>query len=363
MEIRIEKSTRLTEKIYDYFRQGRADWDRQNVRFSDVSAKCMRKIWYEFHEPDKKQPLPDKTLVRFALGNQTHDIVQHRLITIGALTDTEASMTNKETGARGRCDGRLKLSELVIGGTGKSIFEFKTANLYKFKEMKETGLPASEYVDQAMLYMGEMGDQEADIAALDLNDGELIGWVVYFDQCRYDELIENQKRMARLKTTTRIPARPFLRDSIPCSYCRMSNHCWKDVPAVVEPQLSVLKEGEKPSQELLDSAVKVMNSAPDKAKKLKKEIEDAQEILWRFFKATGETQVANIMRIPSQTRSVDINKLFTRVSLENIKPWLTIKLSLKELEDAVKHGVLDGGIAQSCITVENGEKIKVVEGE
>lgn len=363
MEIKIEKSTRLTDKIYDYFRQGRNDWDRQNVRFSDVSAKCMRKIWYEFHEPDKKQALPDKTLVRFALGSQTHDIIQHRLITIGALTDTEASMTNKETGARGRCDGRLKLSELVIGGTGKSIFEFKTANLYKFKEMKETGLPAEEYVDQAMLYMGEMGDKEADIVALDLNDGEIQGWVVQFSQERYDELIEDQKRIKRLQTTSRIPARPFLRDSIPCSYCRWSNYCWKDIPAVVEPTLSLAQEGEKPSQELLDSAVNAYLKNKDKIKKLTDEVKDAEAIIWRFFKASGEAQIANIMRVPSQTRSIDMEALLSKTTIEALRPWLSIKLTLKNLEDVVKKGVLDGGEAQKCIVTEDGEKIKVVESE
>jgi hypothetical protein len=234
------------------------------------------------------------------------------------LRSPEKEVEDHETGARGKLDNTVYRStvkpaietflkdleetpalvkELRLDAQIDPGLEIKSVNQFQYQEMAQSGQVLQSYYDQVQTYLAytnipffilliknrnSMGAERGQMPFLE--------FIVLPDKERQTELKTGLSITKKILDEKVLPPRPFLRESTQCQFCRFKHICW---PKEKEPLLQKIEEkvGVAPEKEILESAVRLYNKANRQIGELKKEQDQAKEVLLAFFKATGQPEV------------------------------------------------------------------------
>jgi hypothetical protein len=185
-------------------------------------------------------------------------------------------------------------------------------------------------------------------------------WRLEYDSVLVDQVKEWFEKIDKDIKEKIYPERPFVRDSISCSYCRFKEWCWKDMPApetpVLEPDANIIP----PSQEIVESMARVLVEGKAKASELEKELETAENVLKQYFKATGNRAI-DVGGIPVTYEIYDKATIDEEYLLKYAKDrWSAFaKPQITLLRKAVDDGIISGTMFEKAMTYEQKDRIKV----
>ena len=358
-------SLRLIPHLEDLYRKDYQKFQRKGLRMSDVNSVCERRIWFEFHNPEKSQEIEPRKVIRFSHGNQIHDLDRQKLQIAGLVMNVEKELYDSRLKLSGHCDGRIPIwkFETVEDGREKTpILEIKTANLYKFQEMERSGLDQG-YYDQVQLYMDTAKCGEALVLVHNMDTGHLLEFTVLVDSVRIKQIKKWFRAFGKTLKNSEPSARPHPRDSWQCGYCDYKKHCWIGVPE--EPTSPEFKaDGSAvPDTEMLESAAKTFLSLKRAEKASKKELEVCRAVIEQYFAASGEKEIAigddKIVRATKKSTVYDLDIL--NLDLEMLRAVSKAQSAL--IQKAVKDGLIDATKFELSKKIEFGEEIKAEFGK
>lgn len=377
MEQKIQKSNILLPLLEASYRKEYTEWPRRNLRCSDAGAgadagdKCEREIYYDFKFPDMKTSLTTGSLVLFDDGRIHEGDIRRRLSLV--LRSPEKEVFDPETGAKGKLDNTVYFNKIQDGlkeavgekffnlltndhdGALDPVLELKSVNEFQFKEMGEGGYILQHYYDQVQYYLLLTGRAWALILIKNRNNfGIEKGSIPYLEFMIFPDA-ERQKEIRKglmiVKETVEqsvLPPRPFKRGSSKCSYCRFKKACWGDeAPAfAMKPDETI----EKPSQEMLESAVRVYKTTSEKLKELEATKDEAGAVIKRFFKATAEKELI-VDKIKASCSQSTRSYIDAELLKEKIGAELYIKVSMpnaKLLDKAIEDREIDARLVEEA---------------
>lgn len=375
MEQKIARSNILIPFLEESYRAEHTEYARRNLRFSDAGAgavegeNCERQIYYDMKIHDKKSKITSGSLVMFDDGHLHEQDIRRRLRLI--LKSPEKEAYDPETGAKGKLDNTIdyrKVPELDL--KEDPVLEIKTANEFSFQHMAATGQISQRYYDQIQYYLFETKKLMAVLLIKNRNStgpgkGQLsyLEYTVMSDPERQKEIRISLLAVKESVEANVLPARPFPIESTNCSYCRFKYTCWEGIIDKDKAPEPLKEEIPEPSQEMLESAVKVYNRCNLVEKELKKDKEDARKVIEAYFKSKGETEllVGNIKSTYSPVAKTVLDVEFLTEKLSAAQFAMISKPQVKLLEYAVSAREIDAKILEDAKKIEYGRQLRVNE--
>lgn len=372
VEQKVIRSNVLLPFIEASYRDEYTEYSRKNLRCSDAGAaadegdKCEREIYYDFTISDKKSLLTSGSLALFDDGRLHEADIRRRLRLV--LRSPERELSDPETGARGKIDNMVDARKFTLpvevyseGGhfnppEGDPVLEIKSVNEFAFQEMARAGKINQSYYDQIQYYLLLSGAAWAIVLIKNRNSsGDEKGSLPYLEYIVMPDPDRQSQIRAGLKTILDcvkdkiLPARPFLRSSTKCSYCRYKYTCW---PVEERAIVAVEKElaGEAPDKEMLEAAMKVYNATAKVIDEAENVRAQAKAIIERYFKATGaeDLLVDNIKALYSKVdrSAFDKLKLISEIGLEK---YASVSEPVRKLlEKAVADRLIDAKVIEDA---------------
>jgi CRISPR/Cas system-associated exonuclease Cas4 (RecB family) len=372
----------LLESIYSSYRSEsrhrdngtiveKGDLKQKNLWVTD-GKRCPREVWYKFHRPEKARPYTVKGLILFADGKLVHKDLQLRLEMIRKADHPGGYLRDPELDVSGYYDDLIILGH-ENGWTLCDILEIKT----KFPSDMEPDQDDYDQ-DQYYLWMANFSDwlREHRIkiigGRLAYKDRSLMSddvyrcWRIERDDDRIAEIRNYFRKLKKVVEGRKTPLRPFERDSTDCTYCKMSEFCWKGIPRPTAPIFKPDETAEKPEQELVDSAAGNYLRLKDEERAVKEALDRARDIIMRYLRATGLSSIPvngqEIIR--EQARRTELNDEYLLETLGD--KWLLIASpNMKRIQAAIKDGQIDAGILEQAkiVSFEERLRIKKMKGE
>lgn len=307
MTQKIIKSNILLPLLGDSYRQEYTEYVRRNLRCSDAGIacnegeNCERSVYYDMTENSQKSLLSTGSLVLFDDGRIHEQDIRRRLRLV--LRSPEREVTDEEIGVRGKIDNTIYsgsirefLPDEVKNMDGDPILEIKSVNHFMFQEIENSGELPQKFYDQINYYLfltrikwaicliknrNSLGSEKGQIPFLE--------FIVLADIERQSELRSGMKTTKEALDKRILPPRPFLRESTQCQFCRYKHVCWpkKEEKAIIP----MAPEGVAPTQELLESALKVYILTGKQLNEIKTQQEEAKNVILAYFKATGKEEL------------------------------------------------------------------------
>jgi CRISPR/Cas system-associated exonuclease Cas4 (RecB family) len=394
-EQKVIKSNILLPILADSYRAEYTEWERRNLRFSDAGCaakhgeKCERAIYYDIYQADQKSLLTTGSLALFDDGRIHEQDIRRRLRTI--LRSPEREVTDPETGARGKIDntiyyGSIKpdIEELQYQlGKGGSVVEFipgveaskdpgleiKSVNEFQFQEMARSGVILQHYYDQiqSYLWITQLPFFICLIKNRNSNGPEkgvlpFLEFIVLPDTDRQKEIRTGFRVVKEALDQNILPPRPFLRESSQCQFCRYKHVCWpkeeEQKPPIPDATVSA------PDKEMLESAIRTYSATGKQISELKKQQDEAKEVIVRYFQATGKTEllVDHFNATYSQRTSKSWDIQYLRENLTYIQQLLISDPSEEKLKQAIADRKIDAIVLEEAIkTTPSGNTLRVTE--
>jgi len=132
----------LARTIFDRLNQDKRPF---TLRMSNIGSKCLRKLWLEKRNPDKREKLTAAMKLKFLYG----DLIESLLLFLIELTD------HKTTGEQGELEiaGIKGHRDAVVDG---HLLDIKSASPYSFENFKQGLSPETDkfgYITQLMSYL------------------------------------------------------------------------------------------------------------------------------------------------------------------------------------------------------------------
>lgn len=394
MEQQVIKSNVLLPFIEDSYRKEYAEYSRQNLRCSDAGAaadqgdKCERQIYYDMKMWDKKSLLSTESLVMFDDGRLHEGDIRRRLVQI--LRSPEREVMDKETGAKGKIDNMVSMRFLQSNSDAngtllqllKSVFptgaiiedpvlEIKSVNEYSFQDMAATQTIKQSYYDQVQYYLYLLDKKWAIIVIKNRNSSgpekgalPFLEFIILADKARQAQIVAGLLSTKECIEKEILPPRPFLRESTQCVFCRYKHICW---PPKAEPPTPILQQEkiEVPSQEILESAIRLYHTIDKEILEKANQLEEAKSVILRFFKATKKEEIiiGNIKASYSTyfRKYLDPEVLVARLTKTNL--LLISDLSAKKLNQAIADRKIDAGIIEEAqkFSTRSTETLRITE--
>lgn len=213
-------STRLSEK-----QSGDA------LRMSSLGEKCERKLWYRQWMPEKAEPLPGPTRLKFAIG----DLIEEVTLSLAEQAGHDVKGRQDTLALHGVPGHR----DAIIDGV---LVDVKSANSRGMDKFKNHALDADDpfgYLDQLDAYLAASPDTtvkgEAAFLAVDKELGHMVLDRYPKRAKPWKEIIE---RLRAMMASPEPPKRGYMPKPegksgnmvIPmqCSYCQFKLECYKD---------------------------------------------------------------------------------------------------------------------------------------
>ncbi len=356
-------------------KSGQRDHKKRDYFYMSDVGQCDRAVFYNFTCPDKKRPITAKTLMMFAAGNLLHDDLQDRARRRGMVEsarDLEYGLEDWAHKATGRLDLIVPVYRFIETEKGVAVTEIKTKNPYNFGEEE----PSQDEVDQVLWYIDRLKDHESKSLKQTpvLNYGfilyadramisdplPLCGWRVDFDAERVAIIKARFDALDKAIAAGNVPQRPYVRDSIKCSYCRYREHCWEGVPLAEPPALAPDESVEMPEMELVSSMAESYVRLKAEAKRIDGEIKAAHGTLLRYFKATGtDTLPVNGQQIvKGSTPRTELDADYLRRMLGEAYA-LIASPSSDLIKARIKEGLVDPEIYERAKRVEFSDQLRI----
>lgn len=376
MNQKVIRSSILLPFIEDSYRAEYTEWNRKNLRCSDAGVscdegeKCERSIYYDMKFPDKKSLLTSGSLVLFDDGRLHESDIRRRLRLV--LRSPERELTDDEVGARGKIDNMVYLNAIksqVVANEAlleiikkhdlneDPVLELKSVNEFKFQQMAKEGKISQSYYDQVQYYLFLLIKRWAIILIKNRNSNgpkeeslPFLEFIILADSARQAQIRAGLFTTKECFEKEILPPRPFLRESTQCSFCRFKHICWPPI----EEKKSVLDLGkekiEKPSQEILDGAMRLYNQIDKEIAEKEGQKEEARKVIERYFKATKEKEllVDNIKASYSIMRKTYLDKNYLLEKLGPSKYAMVSSPTRKLIEQAISDRKIDAAILEEC---------------
>lgn len=219
---------KILPHITDAYR-GKDEGFRSHLGASLIGGVCDRKLWYGFRWASK--PNFDGRILRlFNRGHLEEGRFIAMLLTIGVQfwqQDTNGNQFRvSDAGGHfgGSTDG-VALGIPDLEPTMPCLTEFKTHNDSSFKKLKKEGVQATkfEHYVQMQIYMKKLGLTVALYLAVNKNDDEVYGELVYLDNIIADRFINRGITLVFLdQAPAKINTSPGWFD---CKFCDHRNVC------------------------------------------------------------------------------------------------------------------------------------------
>jgi CRISPR/Cas system-associated exonuclease Cas4 (RecB family) len=357
----------LDKYVDDWKRQHSSDKKSRPYFYVSDAGKCARQLVYQFLNPEQKHDMKASTIAMFTMGNLFHEEIQNKLLQIGATTAKDI-----EFGTMGgfNFEVRGRLDVMLIEDGKYVVTDIKSKNSFAFNTE-----PGIEEVLQLLIYIYQSkqdkyfqkkGMKIADYGYLlyadrgGLGDTPITMWRIEYDEGLLAQVVEWFEKIDKSIREKIYPERPFVRDSISCSYCRLKEWCWKDMPApetpVLEPDASI----EPPTQEIVESMARALVEGKARVSEIEKEIETAENVLKQYFKATGNKAV-DVGGIPVTYEIYDKATIDEEYLLKYAKDrWISFaKPQITLLRKAVDDGIISGTMFEKALAHESKDRIKV----
>lgn len=336
---------------------------------SDV-GRCPRSIYYQFHNAEKKRDMQASTIMMFTFGDLFHDEAQRVFRALGFTTSKDIEFgTWSKVGfmKRGRLD--VLIDETWITPAMKVVTEIKS------KSSIDADEPPDAEVDQLMSYMADCRTdpyftsrkipirEYGYLFYMDRSGFSGTGikaWRIYYSQDRVRTILREFRSLHAAIKRKSLPLRPYVRDSVPCSYCRFQDFCWEDVPRPVPPELEADAAITVPAMEIVESQGAAYLRLKSEIKKNEADLELAEKVLTQYFKSTG-TKTLDVGGIPINFEVYNDAHLNVPFLLEKLKSkWHLIAVPrVGLLRDAVKAGILDGETFERAFEYEVKTRLKI----
>lgn len=341
---------------------------REYFYVSDV-GRCPRQIFYQFKSADQKRDITVGTIMAFRFGSIFHDELQQRLRRLGYTTsrDVEFGTFHKvKFISRGRLDILIREED-----GSQTIGEIKSKNPFGF----DTD-PDPEEMDQLLSYVedcmnnpyfktrGQVVNPWGYLIYVDrsgIGKPSIKAWKVFHSKERIEFIESFFVAVDQALKEGIVPERPFVRDSVSCTYCRFQDFCWAGVPVPEIPKHEKDESVLPPSMEIVESAAGSFISLDAQIKLLGKEKDIAERVLTAYFKGTGadsipvgENKVVFIVGTKTILNEEILWERFRDVYNAFSKPQIGL------LRAAVEAGLVDGTTFELAKSVAKTETVKVI---
>lgn len=208
---------------------------------SSLGRECDRELWYSFHI---NKPIDNPRVHRIMdYGHFSESYIVSMLRHAGYII-YEHDDDGKQFGfvdgvVAGNSDGVIILDDIPY------LFEAKSANDKRFKEMENLGVEKSNYVYyiQMQIYMHYLDLENALYFAINKNDGS-----IYMEIVKYSKMIAinavNRGKEVISKEEDEVERKYKSKAFFKCKYCSYRQECWgKESPDAPEEVLSTFKLG------------------------------------------------------------------------------------------------------------------------
>lgn len=204
------------------------------LRMSNVGEKCVRKLWYREHSPEKAEPIPGFTRLKFITGDIKEELVLSLAEQAGHTVEARQEEVTFE-GVKGHVDA-------IIDGT---LIDVKSANSRSMEKFRKHNLERDDpfgYLDQIGLYAealrGDRRIKDPDRVAFIAADKELGHLVVDSYDIKRRDWKGMISRVKEALSSREPPARYYSDEPdgasgnrglcVQCRYCEYKNTCWQD---------------------------------------------------------------------------------------------------------------------------------------
>ena len=357
------------------------EWKREHSRdkvarshfYVTDADKCPRRIYYDFHHAEQKRDLTIGTILMFRFGDLFHgelEMVLGRLrYTVNrnveyGLVEREGLPFEKSGRVDVLIDERESEFELLV------VLDIKSKNSYAFDSE-----PAMDEIKQVVSYVhmakhdkylkskGKPIANHAYLLYVDrggLSREPLALWRVEYSEALVKEIEAEFISMWSAIQKKQLPERPFMRDSVPCSYCRYAPFCWADIPVPEVPKFEADPSIPEPAQEIVESMANTYLTAKTQISELEKQVEIAEKVLKNYFKSKGVDNLS----VPAgeigfeivQSTVLDAAFLFKTLPAA-LWPEFS-KPSITALRDLVKRKLVDGTTFEKSLVYVTSERLK-----
>lgn len=202
-------------------------------------CKCIRKLCYEFSDINP-EPLDDKTLKVFAIGEILHEWIQDILI-----KEKKAKIIEEFTITYDKKGNHLKTQEesnrLIIKDpveihgridamlVDDTIIEIKTISKGAFFYLGNA--PRLGHYLQLQLYMYNKKIKNGTIFYINKDTGEFKEFELKYNHGfvmgSLKRFVKAKEVIDKFKETGKLPVQPFIKTSWQCAFCAYAKECWK----------------------------------------------------------------------------------------------------------------------------------------
>lgn len=242
-------STSINNLIDDALQVENAKQKRRHyLGASRLGEECMRRLWFEFNEPDKAAPFPGRILRRFRLGHMHEDETYVWLRSAGFDLRTMDPQTGEQFG--------FMDSDAPIGGHIDGVihggpiplpypvhWEHKVAKASSYAKFVKEGVEKSHpvYYAQCVIYATKLAYSHTLFTMLNTDTSELHFELIENNAGRANALLERGRKIVTASSEHDMPRISAVETDFRCRWCSFAAHCWRpDAAPVVKPMPSVL---------------------------------------------------------------------------------------------------------------------------
>lgn len=225
------------------------DGHRSHLSLSQLGEKCDRKLWYKMNEPEKAEPLPPTTRIKFLYGDILEELLLFLLKKAGYnVTDEQKEVAIHFTDWKGKEQRVLGHLDAKVNGVTTDVKSASTFSFTKFDKGTLSEDDSFGYIDQLDSYLNAEGEDAGQFLAID----KQFGHIAVLPMERKRSLKESQA-LAQVKdyivSTKPMPNRAFVPVSadakskaknprppsgnmklpVNCGYCAWKHECWPGV--------------------------------------------------------------------------------------------------------------------------------------
>lgn len=241
----------LVQDIYSLLERGAAKIDSANLgkmissrlseskggpalRMSNAGEKCTRKLWYRQNSPEKAEPIPGPTRLKFMTG----DIKEELILSLAEQAEHKVEARQEEV----EFDGVFGHIDAIIDGVLVDVKSANSRSMEKFRRHQLEWNDPFGYVDQISLYAAALKDDprlkvknEVAFLAADKELGHIVlDKYRIHDRPWKDILSGIKEEIAKPEPPKRaysdVPdgASGNRQLDMPCRYCDFKEVCWAD---------------------------------------------------------------------------------------------------------------------------------------
>ena len=223
----MEKQNNSIQPIINEYLRKEKEENKHDSKYFHASSlgSCKRKqIWTILKVPETN-PLDDRMLRVFSVGNVFHEWLQDKLAKAGVLIAKEQEVINEKYNYKGRFDALVKIENKNI------LYDFKTQHSKSFHYIKNNNEGVDEGKKLQVVSYAVMGNIKVDecrILFISKDDLCFLEYIIPIEPYKkkvIDELVELNVFLKTKKLPPALPEKENGKPNWQCGYCRYLDKC------------------------------------------------------------------------------------------------------------------------------------------